>query len=541
MVGRMRRRWVALAVFLLFLLPAGAFALNDSVARTPPMGFSTWNYFGCTGITQGNVLAVANAMTLVHAPNWEGKQISLKSAGYSYINLDDCWQAAGRNANGSPTWNTTKFPNGFPWLVDTIHAMGLKIGIYSDAGLETCQKFFGTTGHDSIDACTYQAWGFDYLKFDWCNVTHADSNQIACDSLYSSMGHWLIKADSLAYLADTAANKQHHRIVFSICDWGTYSPWLWGDTDGNLWRTTLDINTSWGSIYGNWNQNIALYSYAGPGGWNDPDMLEIGNLGTSTLATTRSQSHMDMWCICAAPLLMGNDIITMTAATFTVLSNREVIAVDQDSLGYQGRRIRTAGNVQVVVKKLLVHNPDTVDNKKYAVVILNNDSTAAAAGSIKWSDLGITDTSKQFRVRNLWLHRWLKSRSITDTATPGNADTTTLITDSLYITSIPADGTVHVLMEMGNPDSVPSVTSVRPQDNAAVAARMSVRGNAIYIPVARGTVQVFDMQGRQIASVSASQPGWYTVAGRGMVRGGTYLVRLATSAGSVSRVMAFVK
>jgi hypothetical protein len=256
---------------------------------------------------------------------------------------------------------------------------------------------------------------------------------------------------------------------------------------------------------------------------------------------------MDMWCIAAAPLLMGNNTPAMSNDVFTILSNREVIAVDQDSLGYQGRIVRTSGSVQVIVKKLKVRNPDTTDNKKYAVVILNSGG-GATSGDIKWSDIGQTNTKNLFRVRNLWLHGWLKNNNINDTANASitggtDVDTNVTVTDSVYAPSIPSDGTVHVLMEMGNPDDIS--VSVRPQDNAAIAAqlggRMSIRGNEIFIPLARSMVQVFDMQGRQIASISASQPGWYAVTGRGAVHGGTYLVRLNTPAGSVSRVMAFVK
>jgi hypothetical protein len=365
------------------------------------------------------------------------------------------------------------------------------------------------------------------------------------------MGHALAHADSIYYLDSLKADsnwttakadsmRKVHGITFSLCNWGgSLTPWLYGDTCGNLWRTTGDINASWSSIYGNWTTTIALYSYAGPGGWNDPDMLEIGN---GSLTNTVNQSHMDLWCICAAPLLMGNNTPAMSAATFTILSNREVIAVDQDSLGLQGHKARTTGNIQVIVKPLLVHNPDTVNNKKFAVVILNASTSAAAAGSIKWSDLGITDTSKQFRVRNLWLHRWLKSRSIIDTATP--PDTMETVSESLYVASIPLEGTVHVLMEMGNPDSIP-VTSVRPEDYERVAAqlgnRMTIRGNEVFIPVGLSKLQVFDMKGREIASVSASQPGWYSFSGRGVVHGGTYLIRLNTPAGAISRVVAFVK
>lgn len=554
MANKLGRMFLLAAGAAMLLVPVGAFALNNGYARTPPMGFSTWNYFGCNGINEANVMAVAQSMVQIHAPNWEGKQISLQSVGYKFINLDDCWPATSRLADSAPTWNTTRFPHGFPWLTDTIHNMGLKIGIYSCCGTETCAGYIGSYGYEKRDALTYVQWGFDYLKEDWCNVPSAYTNGAGAATLYSRMGHALAHADSVVYLdtlkADsnwTAAKadsmRKVHGITFSLCNWGDYSPWLFGDSCGNLWRCTGDINASWSSIYSNWSTTIALYQDAGPGGWNDPDILEIGN---GSLTNTQNQSHMDMWCICAAPLLMGNNTPAMSAATFTILSNREVIAVDQDSLGVQGHIARTTGNIQVIVKKLLVHNADTVNNKKFAVVILNSSTTAAAVGSIKWSDLGISDTSKQFRVRNLWLHRWLQSRNILDTTSADTGLSAIGVTESLYVASIPAYGTVHVLMEMGNPDSVSSVpASVLPQDNEQVTAqlgsRISVRGNEVYIPVGLSKLQVFDMKGRQIALISASQPGWYSLSGRGVVHGGTYLIRLNTPAGVISRVVAFVK
>jgi len=547
MVTRRGRKALLSAGVALLLLPVYIFALQDGGARTPPMGFSTWNYFGCGGINETNVMAVAASLVKTWPTNWEGKQISLQSVGYKFINLDDCWPATpGRTASGTPIVNTSRFPHGFYWLTDTLHKLGLKAGIYSCCGTATCAGYIGSYGYESIDALQYVQWGFDYLKEDWCNVPGQYTNGAGSATLYSRMGHALDHADSTVYAdsANASALIKLHKMTFSLCQWGDYNVWTWGDTCGHLWRISGDINASWGSIYSNWSTTMGISQYAGPGGWNDPDMLEIGNGG---LSNTINQSHMDMWCIAAAPLLMGNNTPAMSNDVFTILSNREVIAVDQDSLGYQGRIVRTSGSVQVIVKKLKVRNPDTTDNKKYAVVILNSGG-GATFGDIKWSDIGQTNTKNLFRVRNLWLHGWLKNNNINDTANASitggtDVDTNVTVTDSVYAPSIPSDGTVHVLMEMGNPDDIS--VSVRPQDNAAIAAqlggRMSIRGNEIFIPLARSMVQVFDMQGRQIASISASQPGWYAVTGRGAVHGGTYLVRLNTPAGSVSRVMAFVK
>jgi alpha-galactosidase len=549
---RMGRKVLLTAGVAILLLPGCILALQDGAARTPPMGFSTWNYFGCGGNNQTNVMSVAKSLVQVWPANWEGKSISLKDVGYQYINLDDCWEGS-RAANNVPQCNASNFPNGFKWLCDTIHSLGLKMGIYSDCGTETCAGHFAelmnnaqytTQNYDSIDVATYIQWGFDYLKLDWCNIPSQWSSQQGCQTLYSQMGHWLDKNDTLQH----ATSGVWHKIVFSMCQWGDYNVASWADSCGHLWRTTGDIGpgggcATWqsgtassGGVWNNWYTNLSNAQYEHPGAWNDPDMLEVGQCG---LTDVQSQSHFDMWCNSGAPLLMGNNTVTMSQQTFTTLSNREVIAIDQDSLGYQGRLVRTSGNIYVQVKKLLVHAADTVHNKKYAVMVLNNNGSAAA-GDIKWSDIGQTNTA-QFRVRNLWLHRWLKSNNIIDTATP--PDTTTTITDSLYVASIPSDGTVHVLMEMGNPDG--NGVSVLPQDNAAIAAqlgsRMSVRGNEIFIPLARSTVQIFNVQGREIASLSASQSGWYPfAAGRGIVSGAC-LVRLNTPAGSVSRVMTFVR
>ncbi len=546
--GRGRKALLSAGVALL-LLPVYIFALQDGGSRTPPMGFSTWNYFACNGINEANVMAVAASLVKVWPANWEGKQISLQSVGYKFINLDDCWPATpGRTAAGVPIVNSSRFPHGFYWLTDTLHKLGLKAGIYSCCGTETCAGYIGSYGYESIDALQYVQWGFDYLKEDWCNVPSQYLNGAGSATLYSRMGHALDHADSTVYAdsANASALIKLHKMTFSLCQWGEYNVWTWGDTCGHLWRISGDITAQWGSIYSNWSVTMGISQYAGPGGWNDPDMLEIGNsFNGVALSPTVNQSHMDMWCIAAAPLLMGNNTPAMSQEVFSILSNREVIAVDQDSLGYQGRIVRTSGSIQVVVKKLQVPGNDTAEYKKYAVVLLNTGG-GAASGDIKWSDLGQPNTA-QFRVRNLWLHGWLKNNNINDTANApitggGDVDTNATVSDSLYAPSIPSDGTVHVLMESAN------FTSVRPpQDNAAIAAqlgnRMSIRGNEIFIPLARSMVQVFDMQGRQIASISASQPGWYAVTGRGAgaVHGGTYLVRLNTPAGSVSRVMAFVK
>ena len=258
----------------------------------------------------------------------------MKDAGYVYVNIDDCWQVS-RDANANIVVDPQRFPHGMKPVGDYIHSLGLKFGVYSDAGSKTCAGRPGGLGHEYQDAVQYAAWGVDYLKYDWCHTTTQDAK-----ASYAN-----IRA---------ALDASGRPIVLSICEWGTAKPWLWGqEVGGNLWRTTSDINDRWGGkekwpdgsccsngVLAILDQQVGLQSYAGPGHWNDPDMLEVGNGG---MTDTEYRTHFSLWAMLAAPLIAGNDLRNMRPEIHDILTNKEVIAVDQDPLGREGERVAKNG------------------------------------------------------------------------------------------------------------------------------------------------------------------------------------------------------
>jgi alpha-galactosidase len=288
------------------------------LAPTPPMGWNSWNKFGCN-VSEKLIREIADAMV----------NSGMKTAGYQYVNIDDCWQVR-RVADGTIVADPERFPNGIKNLADYVHSKGLKLGIYTDAGRMTCEKRPGSFEHEFQDAKTYASWDVDYVKIDWCFAEGLDP-----EVQYAKF------RDALA--------QSGRAIVFSICNWGVKAPWRWGPVTGNLWRTTEDISDNYDrmSLIG-FSQN-GLEKFAAPGHWNDPDMLEVGNGGMSR---DEYRTHMALWAILAAPLLAGNDLRTMTAETKELLTNPEVIAVDQDSGGVQGHRVWEEGSLEIWVKRL---------------------------------------------------------------------------------------------------------------------------------------------------------------------------------------------
>jgi alpha-galactosidase len=253
----------------------------------------------------------------------------MQAAGYQYVNIDDCWQVS-RDASGTIVADPTRFPAGMKALADYVHSKGLKLGLYTDAGTGTCEKRPGSLNHEDQDAKTYASWGIDYVKIDWCNSEGLDP-----EVQYAKF------RDALAHSG--------RPIVFSICNWGVKTPWRWGPTTGNLWRTTGDINDTYDrmTLIG-FGQN-GLEKFAGPGHWNDPDMLEVGNGG---MKRDEYRTHMALWAILAAPLLAGNDLRSMSPETKELLTNSEVLAVDQDKKGVQGHRVWQEGPLEIWVKLL---------------------------------------------------------------------------------------------------------------------------------------------------------------------------------------------
>ncbi|HJZ46357.1 MAG TPA: glycoside hydrolase family 27 protein, partial [Roseiflexaceae bacterium] len=297
-------------------------ALDDGTARTPPMGWNSWNHFGCD-VTEQLIKHTADAMVAS----------GMRDAGYQYVVIDDCWQVS-RDSQGAIVADPQRFPSGMAALGDYIHARGLKFGLYTDAGYRTCMGRPGSLGHEWQDAATYAAWGVDYLKVDWC----------AAEGLDAATQYALFR-DALAATG--------RPIVLSICTWGEQNPWDWGRGTGHLWRTTRDIADRWPVVLQIIRENVVRAYAGGPGGWNDPDMLEIGN-GHMTDAEYRS--HFSLWAMMAAPLFAGNDLTRMSDATRDILLNPEVIAVDQDRRGTPALIVYDDGGRQVWSRPL--ENPN---------------------------------------------------------------------------------------------------------------------------------------------------------------------------------------
>jgi alpha-galactosidase len=302
----------------------------------------------------------------------------MKDAGYIYVNIDDTWEGDRRDAQGNIQTNK-KFPD-MKALADYVHSKGLKIGIYSSPGPNTCAGYEGSYGHEEQDARTYGAWGIDYLKYDWCGARNIYKDE-DMQAVYQKMG------DALR-----AATRP---IVFSLCQYGRNNVWKWGpDVGGNLWRTTGDIRDAWDSMTKiGFNQN-ELAPYAAPGHWNDPDMLEIGNGGMTNI---EYQTHMSLWSILAAPLLAGNDLQNMSPEILAILTNRDVIAVDQDPAGKQGARVGGSGDQEVWAKELA--------NGSRAVGLFNRASDSAKV-TVKWSGLGFRSAPKH--AKDLWSQKDVK-------------------------------------------------------------------------------------------------------------------------------------
>jgi len=363
-------RLMVTALTLLAGLPA-AQALDNGLARTPPMGWNSWNKYACAGLNENVVRATADAI----AAN------GMKDAGYVFVNIDDCWQT-GRDAEGNIIPDKEKFPSGIKALADYIHSKGLKFGIYTDVGTKTCAGRPGSIGHEYQDARQYAAWGVDYVKEDWCNTLPGQNSE----SSYTLM------RDALAATG--------RPIVFSICEWGSTKPWLWAGPIGNMWRATDDIQDCW-DCHRKWGGNgvvqiidlmNGIASYSGPGHWNDPDMLEVGNGG---MTTDEYRAHFSMWALFSAPLLVGTDVTNMSAETKSILLNRKVIAIDQDPLGRQGTRVAKDGDQEVWAKQLA--------NGGRAVVLLNRGA-AAATITAHWTDIGYP-SDVAATVRDLWTGR----------------------------------------------------------------------------------------------------------------------------------------
>jgi alpha-galactosidase len=344
---------------------------DDTIALTPPMGWNSWNCFGCD-VTAANVRAAADAIV----------SSGLIQHGWTYVNIDDCWEA-GRDADGNVMSNQ-KFPD-MKALTDYVHSKGLKIGLYSSPGPKTCAGHTGSYKHEEQDARRYAEWGFDYLKYDWCSYggikphpTHAELME----------PYQVMRA---------ALDKVPRDIVFSLCQYGMGNVWEWGaQVGGNCWRTTGDISDSWTSMSRIGFGQAGHEKYAGPGHWNDPDMLVVGYVGWSArvrptrLTPNEQYTHISLWCLLCSPLLIGCDLTKLDEFTLNLLTNDEVLDVSQDPLGRQAGRVAQHGQLEVWAK-------DLEDGSK-AVGLFNRGEDTATV-SVTWAELGL---SGKHDVRDLW-------------------------------------------------------------------------------------------------------------------------------------------
>ncbi|XP_057774037.1 alpha-galactosidase 1-like [Salvia miltiorrhiza] len=342
--------------------------LGNGLASTPPMGWNSWNHFNCM-IDEKIIKQTADALVAT----------GLAKLGYNYVNIDDCWAELNRDSKGVLVPKKSTFPSGMKALSDYVHTKGLKLGIYSDAGFYTCSKKMpGSLGHEEIDAKSFASWGIDYLKYDNCN-----NGGIRPTLRYPVMTRALINAG--------------RPIFFSLCEWGDLHPALWGYTVGNSWRTTNDISDTWDSMISRADQNEVYADYARPGGWNDPDMLEVGNGGMSK---NECIVHFSIWAISKAPLLIGCDVRNISKDTMEIIANKEVIALNQDKLGVQAKKVRMEGDWEVWSGPLSQY--------RIAVLLLNRGPVRTEI-TAHWDDIGIAPTTS-VQARDLWEHKTLNTR-----------------------------------------------------------------------------------------------------------------------------------
>lgn len=362
-----------------------ASAQTSSLAATPPMGWNSWNHFH-REIDDATVRAQADAMA----------SSGMRDAGYMYINIDDTWEGE-RDAQGFIQSNS-KFPD-MKALADYVHSKGLKLGIYSSPGSKTCAKFEGSYGHEEQDAQTYAKWGIDYLKYDLCSLRDLMKEAPSPDAAHQMM------IDAYKKMHE-ALVKTGRPIVYSLCQYGNDAVWQWGaSVGGNLWRTTGDIGDRYQSMEHIGFSQAGLARYAGPGHWNDPDMLEVGNGGMNA---EEYRTHMSLWAILSAPLLAGNDLTKMTPETVSLLTNREVIAIDQDRAGKQGDRVWEEGPMEIWAKSL-------ADGSK--AVGLFNRHPGPMKMRVDFSQVGI---KKAGHIRDVWNAKDLPPANDFDAIVPGH-------------------------------------------------------------------------------------------------------------------------
>ncbi|KAJ3678474.1 hypothetical protein LUZ60_002277 [Juncus effusus] len=360
----MEKNSILLKIMILMVCVAGRIeGLNNGLGLTPQMGWNSWNHFSCN-IDENTIRQTADALV----------STGLASLGYKYVNIDDCWANYYRDNQGNVKGNETTFPSGIKALADYVHSKGLKLGIYSSAGTRTCSnRMPGSLGYEVKDARTFASWGVDYLKYDNCYRDGSPETQ-----RFTTMSNALKGAG--------------RPIFYSLCEWGYMEPAKWGANVGNSWRTTGDIEDSWTKMLQNIDLNDAYASYAKPGGWNDPDMLEVGNGG---MTYNEYVVHFSLWAISKAPLIIGCDVRNMQKEAFDILTNKEVIAINQDRLGAQAKKVKTIGDLEVWAGPL--------SEGRQVVLLLNRGERGLQQITAYWSDIGISPKTAVL-VRDVWKH-----------------------------------------------------------------------------------------------------------------------------------------
>ena len=448
------------AVAATSIASAPAQAVDNGLAKTPPMGFNDWNAFGCNVDEQ---LVKQTADFFVSS--------GLKAAGYRFVNIDDCWMTHDRDAQGGLVPDPVKFPDGIKGTADYVHSLGLQLGIYEDAGTATCAGYPGSLGHETTDANSFAAWGVDYLKYDNCNNA-GSTTKAQFIARYSAMGD--------------ALKATGRPIVYSICEWGQNDPATWAGDVGNLWRTTDDINDSWGRLKAIIAENAPLAQFAHPDAWNDPDMLEVGNGG---MTDTEYRTHFALWAEMSAPLLIGTDLRRATPETMAIYTNKALIAVDQDRLGVQGQVIAQNADGTMVFNKPLA-------NGDRAVALYNSGdspatvtTSAAQAGLAKAAEYTLTDL-------------WSKAR----TETHGTISAL-----------VPAHGTVIYRLSGKVATVAPATLLVVTSSGAHGAADVVAQGGATVTATSTLTDYGHDKL-TGVRETADAPPGWTITAAEGTTR-----------------------
>lgn len=383
------RRFLLTALALSFA--AGAFAQKSpGLADTPQMGWNSWHFFN-SNINERIVMETADAMV----------ESGLRDAGYIYVCIDDCW-SQGRDSLGFLVCDSTRYPHGIKYMADYVHSKGMKFGIYNAANFKTCAGFEGSYGHEYQDAITYADWGVDYLKYDWCGAVR------------NPMGAYRLMGDAIASTG--------RPIFYSIADGGEHEPWLWAKDIGHSWRTYTDLlvaegfDGGTGSVLDCLDHQEGLRKYAGPGHWNDPDMLTVG----IKMSENEDRAHFTMWCMLAAPLMLGNDVRNMSKSTKEILMNSDAIAIDQDSLGIQGMKVRSENGLEYWFKPL--------KGGDWAFTILNR-STETKKTIVDWNTLVFSDPisrmstefdRKVYEYTDIWTKKKGNTKKALKLAIPGH-------------------------------------------------------------------------------------------------------------------------